>query len=250
MYFLQHYLLIGPHVLLGLVLVGIIRRNWVKQLPFFSIYVAFELAQFLTLLIVDKLTTLSLTSYRWLLVCGLGISYILQFGVLYELANGLLLSRSVLAPALRSLFRYAAAVLLLAAATASAILSRLDLGQAANVFQVLDLSAAVIQCGLLIVLFVFTRAFHISWRGPAAGVALGFGIAASLELATAALRGYFGVSGFIATDIAGMVAYHVCVVVWLIYVFLPESVPAFAGSGLQKSEIEFWDQKLQRMVRR
>jgi hypothetical protein len=141
-------------------------------------------------------------------------------------------------------------MLLLLSAVAGAMLPGISVQHVANIFQALDFTSSLLQTGLLLALFLFSRVLHIAWRNQSTGVALGFGIAASLELATAALRTYFGTSGFIAVDIVQMAAFHLSVVVWLVYVFLPERVPTFSGGGLQKSEIEFWNQELQRMVRR
>ena|SRR5438477_4338277 len=250
MLFLRYYLWFAPHLLLGAVLIGLTRRKLFRKLPVFLSYLVFNLLQFLTLFALSRMHPFPIVKYRWLLAIGTGINGFLTLAVIYEVANDLLLSRSPLTQSLRSLLRWTAALLLLLAAIVSAILTKFDLGRAINVFQVLDFSASVVQCGLLIAMFLFSRAFHISWRSPAAGVAVGFGVAASLELANAALLGVFGNSGFIATDIVGMAAYHVGVLVWLVYVFLPQRAPAFAGAGLQKSEIEFWDQEVQRMVRR
>ena len=119
-----------------------------------------------------------------------------------------------------------------------------------GIFRVLDFSSNVVQSGLLVVLFLFSRVLHVSWRSCAAGIILGFGFFSSVELATSALRPEFADSGNIAIDLIQMAAYHVCVLVWLIYLFLPERSLRFIGSGLEKSDIEFWDQELQRMVRR
>jgi hypothetical protein len=254
MLFLRYYLWFAPHLLLGFVLIGSIRRKLPVKLPIFFSYLVFELAQFLALFAISRMSPFPIIAYRWGLALGMGLSGFLIMGVIYELANDLLLSRSALRPSWCSILRRTAALLLLVAAIVSAVLSRFDLGRTMNVFQVVDFSGSVVQSGLLVALFLFSRAFHISWRSPAAGVALGFGIAGSLELASAALRGYLrgylGPSGFVAVDIVQMAAFHVSVVVWLVYVFLPERVPTFSGGGLQKSEIEFWNQELQRMVRR
>jgi len=184
------------------------------------------------------------------LVSGVAISTCLALGVIYELAADLLFSRLSLTGILRPLLRWSAVVLLLLAAVACATLPGVGVQRVANIFQSVDFASSLLKTGLMLCLFLFSGALRISWRSPSAGVALGFGIAASLELATAALRAYFGKSSFIAVDVAQMVAYHIGVVVWLVYVWLPERAPKFAGSGLPKSEIEFWNHELQRMVRR
>ena len=79
-------------------------------------------------------------------------------------------------------------------------------------------------------------------------MALGFGTSACIGLAAAAVRSGLGESAFVGVDVMQMAAFHVSVVIWIVYLFLPDRTPAFAGSGLAKSEIQFWEQELQRMT--
>src|SRR5713101_2468653 len=249
MLFLRYYFWIAPHLLLSVVLIGLLRRRLQKELTVFFAYVVFELLRFLLLMVIDLFPGFSRLQYRWVLVFGLGISTLLRFGVVYEMTLEVLRSLSTLAAVLLPLLRWTAAALLLLAAFGSATFSG-GIQHVEGIFRVLDFSSNVVQSGLLVVLFLFSRVLHVSWRSCAAGIILGFGFFSSVELATSALRPEFADSGNIAIDLIQMAAYHVCVMVWLIYLFLPERTPKFTRSGLEKSEIEFWDQELQRMVRR
>src|SRR6266851_1453442 len=251
MLFLRYYLWIAPHALLDLLLSWFLRRGLYRQSPIFGAFVIFELVKFLALFTISRVLSPSATDvYRWIFVFGLGVSALLTLGVAYELANELLLSHSSLAGVLRPLLRWGAAALILLAAFSSPMLPGVSVARVANVFQVLDFSSSLFLAGLLVTLFLFGKVLHISWRSWPTGVALGFGISACIDLATAALRAEFGSSDFIASDVTQMAAFHVCVVVWLVYLFLPERAPKFVGRGLEKSDLEFWDQELQRMVRR
>jgi len=250
MLFLRYYFWIAPHLFLGVLVAGFLRRGLQRQLPIFFAYTVFTLIQFLTLFTVSLFATSSLNSYRWVLVCGMGVDSFFEFAVIYELTSELLLSRSSLAGPLRTVLRWVAALLLLAVAVASGALSQISVERVMNVLQAVDFSSSVIRCGLLIVLFLFTRALQISWRSHTAGIALGFGILASIELTGTGLRGAFGSSGYIAVDLLRMSGFHVCVVIWLVYLFLPDRIPAFTGRGLPEADLALWDQELRRMVQR
>jgi hypothetical protein len=254
MHFLLQYLWIAPHIFLGLSIVVFLRRGLQHQFPFFFTYALFELFSFLTLIITDLLVVLGpvyrLNLYRWILVWGLGISSLLSFGVIYELVNHMILSRSALAPTLRPVLRWSAAVLLPLTAIASGRLAVTGVERVTNVFQLLDFSSSVLQVGLLAVLFLFSRVLRVSWRSFPVGIALGFGILGCVELSAAALLSVFGTHGYAAIDAVRLAAFHVCVLVWLCYLVFPEREPKFAGKSLQKSELELWDQELQRMVER
>jgi hypothetical protein len=53
-------------------------------------------------------------------------------------------------------------------------------------------STALIQTGLLFLLFVFARLFGLGWRHYVFGISLGFGVSAALGLVIAAFRAQFG----------------------------------------------------------
>jgi hypothetical protein len=250
MIFVRYYLWIAPHILLAGVLAGLVRRRFLRQFPIFTAFVAFQLIQFLVLFAVALHSPFSLTVYQGLLVLGQVISSVLELGVIYELANKLIFSRSPLAAVLRPILRGTFVVLLLAAAVGSGSLANVSVHRITNVFETVDFSSNLIQAGMLLALFIFARVLRISWRNWMAGVVLGFGISASIDLAAAALRAAFGKDSFIAVDITQMAAFHVCVLIWLVFLFRSDANPILSDTKLNLSDFEPWDEELQRMVRR
>ena len=97
---------------------------------------------------------------------------------------------------------------------------------------------------------LFAEALRLSWRSFMMGIALGFGVSASVGVTTSALRPHVGQSGSIIIDLIQMAAYQVCVLVWLGYLVMPERVPQITIKALQKKDIELWNQELQKMVQR
>ncbi len=136
MLFLRYYFWIAPHVLLAGLLVGIYRRGLLRRLPFFIVYIFLELAQFLALLTMNWLPAASENEYHWILVLGLGMSVLVKFGVIYELSNELLLSRSSLVDLWRRLFRWTAGVLLLVGVARA--LAKLYIGGGVGIWHLLD----------------------------------------------------------------------------------------------------------------
>jgi hypothetical protein len=255
MLFARYYFWIAPHLLLAILLVRLVRLRVQKQLPLFLAYVVFQLVQFLTAFVISLFifyihSPLTTAVYRLVLLFGNGISTLLVIGVMYELANELVLSRSRLAPVLRPVFGGTLGALVLVAAISSGAMSDVSVHRVVNIFQVLDFSSSLVQVGMLLVLFVLNRVLQISWRSWTAGVALGLGISACIDLASAAWRAGFGSASFIAVDISEMAAFHVCVVVWLVYLFLPERARTFSGTGLEKNDLELWNEQVEKMVRR
>jgi|SRR2546423_2573393 len=250
MIFVSYYLWIAPRILLAIFLIYLLRRKLQKQLPIFTVFVVFELIQFSALFAVFLQSPFPAVTYRWLLLVSQVISSILELAVIYELANELIFARSSLASVLRPVLRGILAILLLAAAIGSGFFRGISIYRLTNVLGVVDFSSNLIQAGMLLALFVFARVLRVSWRDWVPGVALGFGIAASIDLASAALRAAFGTDSIIAVDRTQMAAYHVCVVIWLVFLFRSETTPALPDVKLTLSDLEPWGEELQKMVRR
>ena len=251
MFFLRYYLWIAPHVLLGFVLLASLRKRLYKELPVFCTFTIFETLRFVLLLTVSRLIPASSISvYLWFLTCTAAIEVPLQLAVIYELAHNLIFSRTSLERLLRPAFTWTVTGLVLLAAATSGSLRDITREKIVNAFGILDFSSGLVQVGILVALLLFSRALRISWRSRATGVALGFGVSACIDLASAALRSGLGKSAFIAIDITQMTAFHVGVVIWLVYLLLPDRAPVFVGRGFEESDIQFWDQELQRMTER
>lgn len=253
MRFLLWYLWIAPHALLVVCLAVFLRRGLAKQFPFFLAYGLFESAHFAAMIAAYVSALRNPVHpqglFRWVAVWGLGIISLLSFGVIYELVNQLILSRSTLARTLRPVMRWSAALLLLLTAITSGRLAVTGVERVMNVFQVLDFSSSVLQVGLLAVLFLFSRVLRISWQSLPVGIALGLGILGCAELAAAPLLAAFGAHRYAVIDVLRMAGFHVCVLIWLGYLVFPERVPNFVGDPLPAEELESWNQELQRMVR-
>ena len=250
MLYASYYLWIAPHILLSGFLVCLVRRRLQRQLPIFVGYVVFELVQFAALFTVYLHSPFSPVIYKWTLVVGTGMGSVLELGVIYELANELLLSRSTLASILRPALQVILAFLVLGAAIGSGALSEISVQKVTNIFQVLDFSSNLIEAGMVLALFIFARALRVSWRSWIAGVAMGFGVSASIDLVSASLRAEWGYRAFIPADLTQMAGFHICVVIWLVSLYLADRTQLFPNEKLKISDLELWDQELQRMVQR
>lgn len=248
MRFLTYYLWIAPHILLIPVVIQMLRLKLSRQFPLFLSYVVFEIAQFAVLLTLHLSQASATRSYQWVFVFGLGIGSVLKFGVVYELAGQLLSRNSSLNSTFRIWLRGFAAVAILIAAGVSAALPTAGLEHVRRVFQAIDFSSNVIFVLLLIALVIFARALNLSWRSRSFGIVLGFGLFAAVSLTGAALRPQFGKPGSILIDDVEMGFYHICVLVWLLYLSLPESRTR-PSEGLKAGDLEEWNKQLGGMIR-
>ena len=252
MLYAQLYLWIVPHVLLAFCLVKMLRMGLHRQFPIFVGYALFKELHFVVLLVSNLLILRSHSSvltYRWLLVIGIVISGLLQLASLYEISAVLVLPYSPLARALWPTLRWAVALLVLVGAAVSGSISQIGIQRVTNAFEVLNFSANVINIGTLIVLLAFTSAFHLRGRSSAAGFVLGFGINSSIAVAAMAWMSAIGPKSYLAADLIRMAGFHVCVLIWLVYVFYPERSVQTVGQGLSKIDLELWNEELHRLVK-
>jgi hypothetical protein len=242
-----YYLWIAPHILQAVILLLMIRRKLYKQFPIFLLYTAFEVLQFTVLLTVFVHTgSLSDDRYRGAFVLGTAISTALRFGIIYEIFTEVFRNYNALGELSRVLFRWATIILLLIGVALAS-----THGSGADGFLLivptLDRTVSLMQCGLLMFLFLFSRYFALSWRNYAFGIGLGFGILASLELANSAIRSEIGVGSYLL-DYLGMATYHCCVLIWIFYLVAPERRTHRTPKKLPQDDLEIWNRELQRLL--
>ncbi len=242
------YLWIAPHVLLGVILLLMIRKRLYQQFPMFLLYTAFELFQFIILFAVFIRTgSLDSDRYRVAFALGTAISAALRFGIIYEIFGDVFRHYNALSELGRVLFRWATVILLLIGVALAG-----SHGSGSDGFllvvPILDRTVSLMQCGLLMFLFLFSRYFALSWRNYAFGIALGFGILASSELANSAIRSQIAVGSYLL-DSLGMAAYHCCVLIWIFYLVAPERTSYRRPIQLPEQDLEVWNQELQRLLR-
>src|SRR5262249_10422625 len=116
----------------------------------------------------------------------------LGFAVIYEVFNIVVKRYQTIHRFGFLLYRWAAVGLLLAATITAANAPGMDSARVIEGIFVLERGVRIVQAGLLLVLFLFASYLGLSWRSNVFGVALGFGIYASAELALVAIRAHVG----------------------------------------------------------
>jgi len=247
-YLLSYYLWVGPHLLLAPILIAMFFRRLQRQFPMFFLYAAFEMLQ------CGVLFGISLSpiraAYTEVYSVGLGFSAAIRFAVIYELYRHFLRRYPALDGPGRYLFCGSIVVLLLIATVVGISAPATSTNPLFNATYAMDRAVSVLQCGLLISLFAFSRYFALAWRSHAFGIALGLGIFASVELATSAVWLHLGAFGNRAVNLFTMATYHLCVLIWMFYLLRPEPATSYVLNPLPKHDLEVWNNELQRLVQR
>jgi hypothetical protein len=255
---LTDFLWVTPHLLLGLLVVVLYKRRLYREFPLFCVYVFYEIAEFVLLLAL-YLALGTGKPYAVAYCATLLLSIALRFGVIDEVSKDLFReSRFLKGAALRALRCLTA--LLFGLGVLLAVYAPADNGAQwyAGVF-VVNRGAALVQCGMLLALLLFSRFLGLSWRRYAFGIALGLGILTSMDLAMFALRAEFtSTAGVQLLNLLITGSYLICVLIWIGYLRAheidasPLAAPhAVLPNGvLPHEEVETWNTEFQHLVRR
>jgi hypothetical protein len=245
-----YYLWVGPHVLLASILVAMYLRRLHRQFPMFFLYVAFEMLQCGVLLGISLSPIGFDPPYTTVYSIGLAISTAIRFAVISELYRHFFRRYPALNGPGRYLFCGSIVVLLLIATIVAVSAPATNTNFLFNLTYALDRAVSVLQCGLLISLFAFSRYFALSWRSHAFGIALGLGIFASVELATSSVWLHLGDFGDRAVNLFTMATYHLCVLIWMFYLLRPEEPTSYFSNPPPSHDLDVWNNELQRLVQR
>jgi len=243
--FLLYYLWIAPHALLAVVSVLMLIRRLHKSFPVFFLYTLYETLGFLLRFAAYTVGHGLGGSYRYVFIVTAAGSTALRFGIIQEIFNNVFHDYPRLVGIATASMRWITGILvvaafLLALYSSAAVSDNLLAG-----IMLLDRSIAIIQAGLLLFLFLFSRMFGLSWRSYTFGIALGFGIFASTELAYWAVRlTDLTEHSKDLLDLLPTGSYHVSVLVWLGYLLAAEKPVGAATYTVP--EIERWSGELER----
>jgi hypothetical protein len=108
-------------------------------------------------------------------------------------------------------------------------------------------TARTVEVGLLMFLFLFSRAFGLHWRQHVFGIALGLGIFVATELAGVTTRAYFGPAVLRSFGLARGVAFDVSLLVWIGYLLVPERATS-AAAVPDRVQLEQWNQAIMELI--
>lgn len=238
--------MIAPRLLLGVVLFALVRHKLYRQFPLFFTYILSELVQAAVILPMLFMGSPSSQSYKVAYLVALVLSTALRFGVIHEIFAQMFRNYAAVERFGKPLFRWLTVGLLLGGLALAVYATGGD--PTRPVFAVLDRTASILQCGLLIGLFLFSGYLGLSWRSYLFGIALGMGVFASTDLAIFAIRSQTGDAYNNPLNYLSMAVYHGCVLVWMVYLLSPERISQYKVKAIPENDLETWNQEIQRML--
>lgn len=243
------FLWVSPHALLGVLAIVLFRHRLYLQFPFFLAYVLYEIAEFILLFALRSIPAVTGEQYAYAYSGTLLLSVALRFGVIDEVSQDLFRKSPLLKVVSRRFLRCATGLLLVM----GVLLTIWAPGDSSVRFMsvsVVNRGAAMVQCGLLLSLFLFARFIGLTWRRPTFGIALGLGALSSVDIAAHAVRAQFTSSWVPYLNLMITGAYLSCVLIWIGYLLVAESQPAsLAAVPPEYDEVETWNKELQHLLR-
>jgi hypothetical protein len=246
---LSLFLLISPHVLLGVLAVILYKRRLYREFPCFFAYVLYEIAKFIPLFALYSVLGVTSKPYAYVFSATLMISIALRFGVIDEVSKDLFRESQFLKVSARRSLQCVKGLLLVMGVLLAVYAPGDNRVRLIAGLSVVNRGVAMVQSGLLLFLLCFSRFLGLSWRRPAFGIALGLGILSSVDLATSAIRAEF--TSAVAAEYLNLLitgAYLVCVSIWIGYLLVPERKPA-SLAVLPRDEVETWNREFQQFLK-
>jgi len=210
---------IGQVLLAGFML----RKKLYRDFPiFFSLVVAEGLDSWLGM----ALQHISYKAYYVEFWTMATINSVLGFFVLREVFLHIFRPYEALRSFGKMLFRWSAAVLILVAAVMTLSSPHSNGDSLISFTYTLDRSIRLMQCGLVIFLYLFSKQLGLTERHRVFGISIGFGIAASVSLmfdTLVALAPAASLKHVVAMlNVPYEMAWLVTVIIWMVYMYRPE----------------------------
>lgn len=248
---LWHYLWIAPNLLL-LALGFLLRRShFQKKFPLFVIFAFVVGLEQLATYMADVLPWVTPLDYWRILWIAMLIEALIKFALIGEIFSKVFGPYSSLANLGKVLITAVGVALVFTAALAAAYTPKNNIHWIVSGLHILDQTIYLIECGLVLFLFLFAAYFKLQWDRAAFGIALGLGISAAVHMATWAIMANGGLVGANSTYLVflNMATYHACVLIWFYYLLVPQKravTAAIPEPG--HHNLELWNRELERLL--
>jgi hypothetical protein len=209
----------------ALVLIAFIwKKKLNREFPIFFAFVvaetAFDLTNLILLLLHKQVYRQAYYYSYWV---GIAVTACLGFFVLQEIFHHIFRPYESLRTFSSTLFRWSTLVLLMvgiimALSTAPSLHNAF-----ANYIYTIDRSVQLMQCGLVLFMYLFARQLGLTEGHRVFGITIGFGLRAAVQLLSVTLYSQFPYQ--LVADVLNIVSmgmYLIAVIIWMVYMYRPE----------------------------
>jgi len=209
--------LVGP-LLQFTLLIFMLRRKLQAVFPRFFSYIVFQIVKSVILFGIYRYDHENYFDAYW---TGNAISVLLSVTVMDEILHNLLKQYGGIQKLTSLIFRWACGLLLLLSIVNAYSSQQTGPDRVISAVLAFDRSVRVMQCGLFFLLMILCRLLRNCWRQHVFGIALGFGIFASIELMLVSIVTHFSDGGVAVVSLIKSAAYNAVTLLWVMYLRRP-----------------------------
>jgi hypothetical protein len=247
---LWHYLWVAPNIFFLVLATVLWRRKLHKQFPVFFAFAVIGSIEQLTVYAADVIPSVSGETFWRIFWVGLLFESVLKFALVGEIFAHVFGTY----PTVAKLGKFAmrgVGVTLVFVATIAAAYAPIDNPQYTIISRahILEQTIYMIECGMLLFIFLFAGYFRLNWSNWDFGIALGLSISACVHLGTWAVMANGGLPDKRhLLDFLNMATYHACVLIWFYYLLVPQRVATKSPIPLPENNLELWNRELERLL--
>ena len=204
--------LLGPVVQITL-LIFMTRRKLQVVFPRFFSYIVLQIVKSVILFLIYRYYPENYFDAYW---SGNAISVLLAVTVMDEILHNLLKQYGGIQSLTSIIFRWACGLLLLLSIVNAFSSQQTSADRVVSAVLAFDRSVRVMQCGLFFLLMILCRLLRNCWRQHVFGIALGFGIFASIELMLVSIVMHFGDGPAAILSLVKSAAYNGVTLLWIV----------------------------------
>jgi hypothetical protein len=247
---LWHYLWVAPDALQLLLCFFLWKRRLIRQFPAFFLFVLLDSVASLTVYAADLLPFVSPEMYWRFVWAQTLLEGVLKLALIAEIFAKVFGAYASVAELGKMLIQWVGAILVFAAALAAGHAPRRQVAGIIFGSDLLEQSIFLIECGVLVFIFLLSWYFRLRWPRQVFGIALGLSISACVHLATWGLLTNADLSaekGMLLFFLNGG-AFHIVVLLWFYYLLVPGRVPAQTPVPLPENNLALWNRELERLL--
>ena len=205
--------LMGPALQITL-LTFMIQRNLHAVFPRFFSYILFQVVKSGFLFVIYRYYDGSYFDAYW---TGNAISVLLAVAVMDEMLHNLFKQYGGFQNLGSIIFRWACGLLLLLSIVNAFSTQVANADRVVAAVLAFDRNVRVMQCGLFLLLMLLCRFLRHCWRQHVFGIALGFGVFASIELILVSIVMHYGDAPVAIVSLVKSAAYNAVTLLWIAY---------------------------------
>jgi hypothetical protein len=203
--------LLGP-VLQITLLIFMMQRKLQLVFPRFFSYIVLQIVKSGILLLIYRYNHENYFDAYW---SGNAISVLLAVTVMDEILQNLLQHFGGIQSLTSIIFRWACGLLLLLSIVNAFSSQQTGADRVVSAVLAFDRSVRVMQCGLFFLLMILCRFLRNCWKQHVFGIALGFGVFASIELILVSIVMHFGDAPVAILSLVKSAAYNGVTLLWI-----------------------------------